>query len=567
MTKLLNKINFSRALTVKGPRFVYLVIVLYLASIIISRVLISKLYFFNSIIETLFWFLCIIITSLPTFIILHRFFMNQDRKISKVISDIKKIIPEIDESEDNANQEKIDVLTLAVKCVDDYVKKVNRDFELITEEVDGIAKKVIPTANSTERSVQLHGGIIKDIAGGAAKQQENIHDISLDMQMMMEMIASISESAGTQVLDLQDSAEVVMRSSNEMIELNSTAKYQAVEVNKVKTILSQIAAAIQDVSEDANNFAQFANQTSEVALQGDDIVADTLESMVLIRKTVYNAAEIIKELGENSIEIRRIIEFIEEISEQTNLLSLNAAIEAARAGEHGRGFAVVADEVRKLAERSTKATKEIAMLVAKIQVDTNRAIKVIDEGSAQVSKGSELAQEARDALKDIIDVVKNTVSQIEGISGSSEEVTAATMEVLAKTNDIAQIIGNSSKAFTDFANRFQDVVSCINKVKNVSLENQTDSRTMVEKYDSTHKKLNQVYDAAKRSTQLSTEASNANQKMGFLINKISTLIEALPSKKQEETQNIDLTIDPSEFVLANESIEISADTELIPEGT
>jgi len=416
------------------------------------------------------------------------------------------------------------------------------------------------TVKSTERSVQLHGGIIKDVAGGTVSQQENIHDISLDMQQMMEMIRNIADSAGTQVLDLQDSAEEVIRSSDEMIELNSTAKYQSVEVNKVKTILSQIAAAIQDVSEDASEFAQFANQTSEVALQGDDIVAETLESMVLIRKTVYNAAEIMKELGENSIEIRQIIEFIEEISEQTNLLSLNAAIEAARAGEHGRGFAVVADEVRKLAERSTKATKEIAMLVAKIQIDTNRVIQVIDEGSRQVSKGSELAQNARDALKDIIEVVKNTVSQIEGISGSAQEVTAATMEVSAKTSDIAEVIGNSSKAFTNFANRFQDVVSSINKVKNVSLENQTASRAMEEKYESTHKKLSVVHDSAKRNTQLSTEASNANQKMSFLINKISKLIDDLPTLNKNEESGADIKTEMSE------SFEVSFDTKLINES-
>jgi methyl-accepting chemotaxis protein len=99
-------------------------------------------------------------------------------------------------------------------------------------------------------------------------------------------------------------------------------------------------------------------------------------------------------LGEHSQQIGEIIQVIDDIAEQTNLLALNAAIEAARAGEHGKGFAVVADEVRKLAERSSKATKEIAELITNIQKLTAGAVKAMEEGTGEVEQGVSLAVDA-----------------------------------------------------------------------------------------------------------------------------------------------------------------------------
>ena len=121
-----------------------------------------------------------------------------------------------------------------------------------------------------------------------------------------------------------------------------------------------------------------------------------------MRWWLINPQKTVQELGKNSDQIGEIIQVIDDIADQTNLLALNAAIEAARAGEQGRGFAVVADEVRKLAERTTKATKEIAVMIKKIQNDTNGAVLSIMQGTQEVEKGKELANKAGDSLKQII---------------------------------------------------------------------------------------------------------------------------------------------------------------------
>jgi methyl-accepting chemotaxis protein len=152
--------------------------------------------------------------------------------------------------------------------------------------------------------------------------------------------------------------------------------------------------------------------------------------MIRISEVVKKSAETVQELGKSSNEIGEIIQVIDDIADQTNLLALNAAIEAARAGEQGRGFAVVADEVRKLAERTSKATQEIAGMIKHIQKDTEGAVKSMQQGTKEVENGRNLAEKAGDSLKEIImgadrvtDIVTQVAAASEEQSRSSEQIT------------------------------------------------------------------------------------------------------------------------------------------------
>jgi methyl-accepting chemotaxis protein len=159
---------------------------------------------------------------------------------------------------------------------------------------------------------------------------------------------------------------------------------------------------------------------------------------------VQESAHTMEELGKRSDEIGTIVGTIEDIADQTNLLALNAAIEAARAGEQGRGFAVVADEVRALAERTTRATKEIAAMIKSIQQGTNEAVAQMESSVNEVTAGISDAARSGTALKDIIEHINSITLQVNQIATAAEEQSATTQEISSNIQMITEIIRNSA---------------------------------------------------------------------------------------------------------------------------
>jgi methyl-accepting chemotaxis protein len=165
----------------------------------------------------------------------------------------------------------------------------------------------------------------------------------------------------------------------------------------------------------------------------------------------------VKELGKSSDQIGEIIGVIDDIADQTNLLALNAAIEAARAGEQGRGFAVVADEVRKLAERTTKATKEIAGMIKKIQADTTGAVQSMEEGTQEVERGIELADRAGMSLKEIVGVSQKVTDMVTQIAAASEQQSSASEQISKNVEGISKVTGETAQGTQQIARAAEDL--------------------------------------------------------------------------------------------------------------
>ncbi|WP_456279493.1 methyl-accepting chemotaxis protein [Bacillus sp. AK128] len=190
-----------------------------------------------------------------------------------------------------------------------------------------------------------------------------------------------------------------------------------------------------------------ASESLEAAKVGETALYETSQQMDSINHSVQHLAKIIEQLTDKSSEIGNIIQLITGITEQTNLLALNAAIEAARAGEHGKGFAVVADEVRKLAEESKKSAHHISILVSDIQQGTKEASTAMNKGLTEVKDGIHSVEKTATSLKQIVASAEDVTIQIQEVSAVSQQISAGTEQLSVTTKDMTEI----SKSTNQFA--------------------------------------------------------------------------------------------------------------------
>jgi methyl-accepting chemotaxis protein len=186
---------------------------------------------------------------------------------------------------------------------------------------------------------------------------------------------------------------------------------------------------MKQVSNNAEASAEAARRALDAAEQGNRSVRDTLEGMQRIRSSVQATAKRIKALGDRSLEISEIVNVINDITEQTNLLALNAAIEAARAGEAGRGFAVVADEVRNLAHRTQDSAQQVQKMIEELQVGAREAVTIMTDSQRQSESSVGIANQAGERLGSV-------TQRIGEIDGMNQSVATATEEQTAVVESI-----------------------------------------------------------------------------------------------------------------------------------
>ncbi|ADG81710.1 methyl-accepting chemotaxis sensory transducer [Thermincola potens JR] len=332
-------------------------------------------------------------------------------------------------------------------------------------------------ASSFNRMVANIREIIGDIISASLKLSDtaneftqNAGNLSRSNEEVNKAIEEVAKGNTTQTQEIAAVVKSIDELSQAIYSIAQGADQQATNVNRASSAISQMVAGVEEVAASARYAAKTAEETSEVASAGSEVVEKVVGGMETIKAKVFEAADKIKELGEQSQHIGEIIQVIDEIAEQTNLLALNAAIEAARAGEHGKGFAVVADEVRKLAERSSKATKEIAELVNNIRQGTDKAVLAMNESTTEVETGANLAIDAGKALESILNNVTRTNDEIHKISNAVQRISNQNTEVVEAIDVVAQVTEENSAATGKMAANSDEVKKSIQNIAYVAEE-------------------------------------------------------------------------------------------------
>jgi twitching motility protein PilJ len=291
---------------------------------------------------------------------------------------------------------------------------------------EAILRLLNEMGNLADGDLTVRASVTEDVTGAIADS------INFTIEELRTLVQGIN-SATDQVTRATQDAQAV---SDRLFE---ASQRQSREIQQASGSVLQMAQSIDEVSQSAAQSARVAQQSLTAAEKGAQSVQNQIAGMHEIRSQIQDTSKRIKRLGESSLEIGEIVELISDITEQTNVLALNAAIQAASAGEAGRGFTVVAEEVQRLAERSAEATKQIDAIVKSIQADTQDAVSAMEKSTEGVVEGTKLSDAAGQALDEIRRVSRELAELIGGISAQTQKQSASVTDVTRGMQGILKI--------------------------------------------------------------------------------------------------------------------------------
>lgn len=350
-------------------------------------------------------------------------------RIAKVAGDVEK------ESKNVVRGAEVEVE--AITNISTSVEELNTAAIQIAESTDALATSVEETSASMEEMVSSFSNV-----------NESIHELSTAVEATSSSIEELSAT----IKEVASNAEELASASEETL-----------------SAISEITSAIKEVELNAKESARLSEKVSSDAVTlGMASVEKTIEGMKNIKSSVERTAEFITKLGGRSDEIGKILTVIDEVTDQTTLLALNAAILAAQAGEHGKGFSVVADEIKDLAERTAFSTQEIAALIQSVQQEVKNSSDAMKDGLSSVEEGFRLSREAGDSLRKILDSSKRSSEMVLSIERSTTEQSRAARLVAEAMERVRNMTDQIAKSTAEESKGILLIIKATEKMRDVS---------------------------------------------------------------------------------------------------
>jgi twitching motility protein PilJ len=330
-------------------------------------------------------------------------------------------------------------------------KRARATTEVNQRNQDAILRLLDEMSSLADGDLTVQATVTEDVTGAIADS------VNYAVEALRDLVSGVNNTAQQVAAQAQETRATTMQ-------LAEASEHQAREIREATDTINEMAKSFDDMAKRSSESADVAQNSVEIANRGADMVRQTISGMDNIRDQIQETSKRIKRLGESSQEIGDIVELINGISEQTNVLALNAAIQAASAGGAGRGFAVVADEVQRLAERATNATRRIEALVQTIQADTAEAVNSMEQTTSQVVSGARLAEDAGEALESIETVSNDLAGLIQNISRQAQDESKNATRIAQLMNSIRDIsvqttegTGETAKSVANLAELVRDL--------------------------------------------------------------------------------------------------------------
>ena len=275
-----------------------------------------------------------------------------------------------------------------------------------------------------------------DLSIRATVTEDVIGTLADSLNLMLEELGTAFARIKLSAEQVNSTANILSTSTGELAGQNNN---QSSMINEAVQEINLLTKAIRKAADQANTSASFSLESSKVAEEGAQAVRETSHSMEAIRGNVQNTARSIKRLGESSQEISDFARTINEISDRTSILALNASIQAAAAGEEGRGFAVVAEEIQRLAERAAVSTRQIETLIKNILGEITEAGVSMDSSIQEVVQGTQLSQNALSRLEEITNRSNEVFGLIQGVASAAQQQADTTAVLATSMGEISSI--------------------------------------------------------------------------------------------------------------------------------
>jgi len=303
-----------------------------------------------------------------------------------------------------------------------------------------------------------------------------------NLSNLIKNIQVNSEQVNAAAQELSASTEEISATTEDVtVRVNDTAERAQISAhasNESARAMEETAAGVQRIAESTQKLLGNSVDATQTAKDGGQIIYDAQQQMSIISSSTNSVNALVQKLAQQTEEINNISQLITSITDQTNLLALNAAIEAARAGEHGKGFAVVADEVRKLAEQSKSSAHSIVNLTLEIKADTENVERAVSESLVSVEDGVKIISHAGESFTTIVDAVTQMSMQIQEISATSEELSASAEQVTASVNEIAHSSNESSGNLEMVAAAVEEQTATMQQVNAVAVSLSDNAQTL-----------------------------------------------------------------------------------------
>ncbi len=436
--------------------------------------------------------------------------------------------------EANSELEEVSGLSRNIQDIAVHLKTVLKNISGTTKTLSMMAETISSNSNKMSRGTRQEAAAMETAYGSLEEMNRTIQHVI----ETVDTLTNAAEETSSSMLEINASNEEVSANSNilsqsveetssSIYEMTASIKQIADSVTLLSSSSDELVSTVTEIDMSIREVAGHAKESVRIAAEvtvnasenGMASVEDTIGGMDQIQRAVDRSAAIVSKLFDRSEDIGRILTVINEVSEQTELLSLNASILAAQAGENGKGFAVVANEIKGLAERTASSTKEITRIIKAVQKETKEAVEAIQLGKEKAEQGKMISQKSGEAWKAILEsskvatdmarkIEQSTVEQSRGVSmvrqgmdsikamvdqihgaiqnqkAGSERIQSATEMISDLSRQLKSAMSEQSHGGRQISEAMENILRCVHSIEKASNDQKVGSETITQSIDS-----------------------------------------------------------------------------------